>query len=405
MFSRFVNAFTASPVTRTENGALSYATTSNGRVDLFFKLVRGITSTNMDSLLAASWAESPVDTCKIIFHCRDCRGGKGERKILEQFFDWLVRTGKSVTATELCPHIAEYGRWDDLVKLCRYQALRPTCFAIIAAQLQADLAAGADTGVSLLAKWLPTEGKKLDKELGFVTKFCKHLGINKAEYRKRYLRPLRQRLDLVETALANGDIGAIDYAAVPSCAMMKYRKTFAKKDATRFTNWLALVKRGESKVNAGQLYPHEIVEKYMGQLRYPHSEPNPLFEEQWKVLKAEIAEQRVLADCIWLADMSGSMSGTPMNVAMALSLLCSDTTEGPFQGCVMSFSDHPVFHKIEGDTLLSQMQCMSKKMSPSGAWGMSTNLQAVFDLILHKAREHQLKPEGLPKTVYILSDM
>jgi hypothetical protein len=203
--------------------------------------------------------------------------------------------------------------------------------------------------------------------------------------------------------------------------MMKYRKVFSTKDTERFCAWLESVKSGKSKVNAKQLYPHNIVEKYLPaiqeQMRYaryngrygrravPAAVVDPLLEEQWKVLKAQVAEQAVLANCLWLADMSGSMNGTPMNVAMALSLLCSDMTEGPFKNCVMSFSDTPVFHKIEGDTLLSQMQCMYNGMAPNGAWGMNTNLQAVFDLILHKAREHNLAPEEMPGTILILSDM
>ena len=62
----FADAMLAVPAL-TENGALSYATTHDACVDLFFKLVRNVSGDVLDSLLEKAWVESPVDVVKIIF--------------------------------------------------------------------------------------------------------------------------------------------------------------------------------------------------------------------------------------------------------------------------------------------------------------------------------------------------
>ena len=65
---------------RTENGAPSLATTSDARMDLFFKLVRNIPVDALVEYIDRSWQVDPLDTMKLLFQSRDCRGGKGDRK-------------------------------------------------------------------------------------------------------------------------------------------------------------------------------------------------------------------------------------------------------------------------------------------------------------------------------------
>jgi hypothetical protein len=38
-------------------------------------------------------------------------------------------------------------------------------------------------------------------------------------------------------------------------------------------------------------------------------------------------------------------------------------------------------------------------------WGGSTNIEAVFDMLLKTALQHRTRPEDMPKTLYIFSDM
>ena len=92
----------------TENGALSLSTTQplssssnasenkeekgksvGGRLDLFFKSVRGMDDNLLDTLMEKSWAEDPLDTLRIVFHTRDCRKGKGERVLFYKMMGWM----------------------------------------------------------------------------------------------------------------------------------------------------------------------------------------------------------------------------------------------------------------------------------------------------------------------------
>ena len=73
-------------ITTTANGALSYSTpdTSNnytGRISLFFKGVRGLSIPKLYQYLSKCAKESLLDTFLLVFHLRDCRGGKGERDL------------------------------------------------------------------------------------------------------------------------------------------------------------------------------------------------------------------------------------------------------------------------------------------------------------------------------------
>ena len=64
-----------------EKGCYSLATTNGACVDLFFKMTQDLyQNPNFIEWIEKSWEESPLDTMKIIFQSRDCRGGKGTKK-------------------------------------------------------------------------------------------------------------------------------------------------------------------------------------------------------------------------------------------------------------------------------------------------------------------------------------
>lgn len=53
----------------------------------------------------------------------------------------------------------------------------------------------------------------------------------------------------------------IPYERVPSICFKTNKKTFEHWDKERLTEFLASVKRGEKKINAGALKPHELVKE------------------------------------------------------------------------------------------------------------------------------------------------
>lgn len=87
-------------------------------------------------------------------------------------------------------YIAEYGRYDDLLCLigtpCEKDALR-----IIEGQLKKDIA--SDTGVSLLAKWLPSVNASNKETVRTARRLARLLGMSEKQYRKTVVA-LRKRL-------------------------------------------------------------------------------------------------------------------------------------------------------------------------------------------------------------------
>ena len=189
----FVNAVFNKSVVN-EKGAISYRTTTNYRVDLFFKTCRQF---NDMTLVSNSLVENKLDTMKIIFQARDSRGGKGERKLFRDILLYLINNGYSDMVEKNLENISYYGRWDDLVVLCNTE-LEKKVFEIIKKQLLEDYDNMVEgKPITLLAKWLPSEGKKLDKEYKFVNRFCLYMEWKPKRYR-HYLTTLREYLDIVE---------------------------------------------------------------------------------------------------------------------------------------------------------------------------------------------------------------
>jgi len=409
----------SSKVAYTEKGAVSLPTSQpagmkekiGGRVDLFFKAVRGLSGQRLAEYLEAAWSENPLDTLRIIFQTRDCRGGKGERLLFRNMLEWLSKNHPDAIKYNL--HLVPlYGRWDDVFFL-------PGGSDFLARQLLKDKASldkdGAESHISLAAKWAPTERHALDKKYQLVSRVVKSLGLmddpaqgitsGRTVYRKHYLTPLRKHLRVVERAMCAKEWETIDYSKVPSKAMKNYKKAFQKHDEQRFGKWQTALQRDDKKtedgeivkVNAKQLFPHELVKEY-------YSNPGKAFdavtEEQWKVLEKDLKDAGTFEHSVCLCDVSGSMEGEPMLVSIALGVLLSSVTAPPFQGQVITFETNPQFHHVQGKTLKEKVQSL-RGMS----WGGSTQLQAAFDLILQRAVQFKVSAENMPKRLYIFSDM
>jgi hypothetical protein len=108
-----------------------------------------------------------------------------------------------------------------------------------------------------------------------------------------------------------------------------------------------------------------------------------------------------------VVDVSGSMSSaagnsktvTCMDVAISLGLYISERNEGPFKDAFVTFSDNPKLQVVSG-SLADRYSQMS-----TADWGMSTNLEATFKLILDQATKHKLSQDEMPNKILILSDM
>ena len=390
--------------TLTEKGALSLETTGIARVNLFFKACRGVGEEQLRELLEAAWVEEPLDCLKLIFNGRDCRGGRGERLVFWMAMKWLSEKEPGVVLANI-EVVPEYGRWEDLLGFIEFGDVFADRVAdLFATQLKLDLELMKEgKPCSLAAKWAPTEGRKHDKKNHASALIRTKLGCTPRQYRVRYLTPLRSYLRVVEHYMCAREWCKIDYSKVPSVAMNRLKKAFAKNDEERFGEWKSALVSGTDpkvKVNASQVFLHDLVRPYM----YVHHK-DVVIEKQWEAL---VEEGQALSDSIVLSDVSASMNGTPMEVSIALGIFISGMVAEPFKNQVITFHTNPTFFHLTGKSLHAKV-----KQLAGAPWGGSTNFQAVFDLILSRALGYEgtvkvrdaVAPEMMPKRLFVLSDM
>ena len=253
--------------TKTENGGVAHKSTLNAVYDMFALggAYRNRTDEDCILLFKNALEENEELALKCLFYLRDVRGGQGERRFFRVCFKWLAKEYPDIAARNL-ENVSEYGRWDDLYSVVGTK-VEEAMFAEIINQLDLDMEAlnmGDSFGVSLLAKWLKSENasSKETKKLGDLTR--KALGLSHKQYRK-ILSDLRTRINIVEKLMSEGKWEQIEYAKLPSKAGLIYRNAFARRDAERYEEF---INSKETKVNAGTLYPYDIVNKVTDKISY-----------------------------------------------------------------------------------------------------------------------------------------
>ncbi|VFQ92920.1 unnamed protein product [Cuscuta campestris] len=214
--------------------------------------------------------------------------------------------------------------------------------------------------------------------------------------RKEVLVPLRKVLELPKIYVGANRWDSIPYKRVPSVDMKFYKDKFLKHDGERFQGYLESVKKGEAKIAAGALLPHETIQA----LNDGKADGGEVAELQWKRMVDDLLQRGKLRNCMAICDVSGSMTGIPMEVSVALGVLVSELSEEPWKGKLITFSANPTLQMIKGDSLREKTSSV-RRMD----WGANTNFQKVFDLILKVAVQGRLKPEQMIKTLFVFSDM
>jgi hypothetical protein len=371
----------------TENGALSYDSTTDPRLDLFFKTVRGMTSEYLFQLLEKSWEVSPRDTLRTMFYVRDCRGGKGERKIFWYFMNWLNQKDPSFFEKNI-PCVPFYGSFKDLRRMYELNSeLEQSLISFWCTVINKDIVSlnhGMDQSLTLAAKWVPIQDSR----------FCKEMGLTHKYFRKS-IRLLREKLDIVECKMSAGQWEQIYFERVCSLSMKKYSKAFSKHCQERFAGYLESVQKGEKKMNVGQLYPSDIAKEFLkSDSSCDESTLNVAWEQLLIKTRTSLSANPKRFLCV--VDTSGSMSGEPLNVAVSLGLFLSELVpESSFYRKFITFSQTPQLQEATGETLKDRINSLSR-----AAWEMNTDLQQVFDLVLSNSTK-----QDHPDVIIILSDM
>lgn len=389
---------------RTENGALGFAQCRSAIVDFFYKIstMRNEKEGKKQSAFLSALAEDRDLAMRMLFFARDVRQGLGERRLFRDIFGIL----KDEDVVALLRLIPEYGRWDDLIDLLTVDGYKEQTYhevlAVILHQLNADIESMKNGGsVSLLAKWLPSI-RKVNKDKVKLAKYiAKDFGLSEKEYRKT-LSSLRKYLKVVEKQMSAGQWAEIDFNAVPSKAAKTYRNAFKKHDEARYTKYLEGLKTGETKVNAGAMYPYEIVAAYRRD-RFGIGDTDDLLEAQWKALPLP---KGLLENAIVVRDGSGSMTtevsskATALDVATSLAVLMSEHLKGPFKDRFITFSSSPKFVDLGGCTDLRQKLVKAFQEAECS----NTDIERTMELVLNAAVRYGLKQEEIPAVV-IVSDM
>ncbi|KAL8254273.1 hypothetical protein R6Q59_032494 [Mikania micrantha] len=274
------------------------------------------------------------------------------------------------------------------------------------------LTAEESSKISLAAKWCPSLDSSFDKSTLLCesiakkvfprAEFIEYDDVEDAHYayrvrdrlRKQVLVPLRKALELPEVYIGQNQWHLIPYNRVASVAMKFYKGKFLKHDGLRFQQHLENVRSGKAKMAAGALLPHEIISSL------EDDDGGQVAELQWKRMVEDMSKKGKLNNCLAICDVSGSMSGIPMEVCISLGVLVSELSEQPWKGKVITFSKNPNLNLIQGDDLRSKIQFVRKM-----EWGMNTDFQKVFDLILEVASNCRLTQQQMIKRVFVFSDM
>lgn len=386
---------------QTANGAKAFKSTNSAVLDLFSQggAMRQRSDNDVVVLFSKAFAENPLLAMKTIFYLRDITQGQGERRFFRLALKHLALNNKEALAKNL--HLVpQFGRWDDLWVLLD-TGLKRDVLALVKKQLVVDKDAERP---SLLAKWMPSENASSHVTKRYAKLMREHYGVTPKAYRK-LLSSLRKKISLVETKLTEKNYEEIDYSKLPSKAGMQYRSAFYRNDEERYQAFLNSLVKGEVKVNAGTLYPSDIVGKIFngGRLGWNgfsarHSEQDiKLFEGMWSNLPDFIGENA--EDSLVMADVSGSMSGTPMNVSVALAMYIAERNKGIYKDHFITFTDQPSMVKIQGSNIVEKVQNITSRV------GYSTNIQKALQTVLDVAVKNNLSNDEVVKKLYIISDM
>ena len=248
---------------------------------------------------------------------------------------------------------------------------------------------------SLIFKWLPSENASSEKTKELARAIRKSLGITSKQYRK-LLSWGRERINVLERLMSSNQWDKISFDRIPSRAGLIYKNAFARRDILK-AEYEHFMRDKSTKVNAKDLYPHEIAHRAF----YTDSSDDTnrlVLQKYWDNLPNYYGNKE--ENGIAVVDVSGSMSGQPMEVAVSMGAYIAEKAHGPFANHFITFSVQPELVKFEGIDIVDKF-----KRCVRADWGMNTDLKAVFNMLFDTAVKNHIKQEDMPERIYIFSDM
>merc|ERR1712008_228922 len=123
-------------------------------------------------------------------------------------------------------------------------------------------------------------------------------------------------------------------------------------------------------------------------------------EKSSHAIDSKIRRAVDLGQVVPIVDVSGSMHGIPMEVAIALGILVSEVASPAFANRCLTFHSEPSWVEFDPKTTL-----YDKVIKISAApWGMNTDFEKATEKILEVAIKAKLKPDEIPDLI-VFSDM
>jgi len=399
-------------LSRTHEGAIQYDHSYDHGVEFFSKAGslykkgkrgRGTFYGNETSaleLFKAVWFSGNYELAmKLLFWLRDPRGGAGNRSGFRECVKWLAETDPKWIEANL-GLIVEYGRWDDL------RSLNETDLEDDVANMWARAIIKQD---GLACKWA-----KHDKDKNVLKVLRKEKKIKDIGEFRRLLAEGRE--NIVESKMCSGNWNEIEYPHVPSVAMSRYTNAFGKHDATRFENFKKKVEKGEAKINAGVVFPHDLVRTVM------NGDPKTA-DLQFDAMPNWVGDSnlRIMVICDTSGSMSASVGGSIQrwHVSTSLALYCSDRIpeNSPFHRKFIQFCSEGRLTDWNGHTF---SEVYGKGNNPMGSahhrsyydnWGVfdgavgATRIDRALDMLLNHGQMFSATDEQMPNLLLIVSDM
>lgn len=387
--SKLANAWRTNDA-KTANGAVTHSTSNNSVLDMFFLAgaSRNMSVSEIQELFIKAYNENKELALKCLFYARDVREGAGERRFFRICFKYLyehnlLSKADKLIALKLLPFIPEFGRWDDLFK--DHTGAQHLLFLDHISYVIANKDKYGAGSYGLLCKWLPRKGPVFDK-------LCAKLRWSPKKLRKELVANTR----VVETQMCNNEWSEIEYSKVPSKAFNQYQSAYRRRDPERFSRFIDEVLDPNSRgltVNADAIYPSDIYRSAMA------GKDERSVEAQWISLPnyLEGSKENIIPVC----DVSASMQGKPMEVAISLSTYIAERTEGLFKNMFFTFHSFPSLLTIPENLSITQKFRWVKK----APWGGTTNLLKTFQILLRRAVAAKLPAEEMPTKVLVISDM
>jgi hypothetical protein len=103
-----------------------------------------------------------------------------------------------------------------------------------------------------------------------------------------------------------------------------------------------------------------------------------------------------------MSDFSGSMSGLPKLISLALGILISEVNHDSFKDHILTFDAQPTWHSFSGYTTLKEkVDSISRQLGQ----GMNTNFFGACMSILERMKAHRVPVGEEPEDLIVLTDM